>query len=519
MKVVFRLGLGFGTLILLLVGILLYQLSVVHQAVQTNRELSAIISRLALTSTDQVGLLDRLQENASKYVVTLEPGYAARYEEAQEAFDRTVHRLRALPLTGAEREEVAELAVLWDAHLRRSPTLEARALQATVGDLSTPMEEIARDVNRLRAQTRQVTRASQEAMTTQVRRSAAAARRAERISWLAAAGAVILGLLVSWRIVRSISTSLGRLKHGTRKVAEGDFSYRLTAPRDDDFAQVSRDFNVMTERLGELDRAKRDFLSQVSHDLKTPLASMQETGQVLLEGLAGPVNEKQADLLRMNLRSARRLSAMIAKLLDLARMDAGAMEYEFRQRDLASLIRAVMEEYGPRAGEHGVQLAAALDEEPLSMECDADRLIQVVANLVENALKFSPPGARVVVGLRATTSPARRNGGTPPPGVGGSAAAGWAVLTVSDRGPGVPDDEKEAIFERFRQARGPAAARGGGVGLGLALCREIVTAHRGRIWVEDRPGGGSRFIVQLPRAVTERTQARRVATAGAGARG
>lgn len=517
MKVAARLGLGFGTLILLLVGILLYQLSVVHQAVQTNRELSAIISRLALTSTDQVGLLDRLQENASKYMVTLEPGYAERYEEAREAFDRTVHRLRALPLTGSEREEVARLAVLWDAHLRRSPTLEARALQASLGDLSAPMEEIARDVGRLRAQTRQVTRASQEAMAQQVRNSATAARRAERISWLAAGGAVILGLLVSWRIVRSISTSLRRLKHGTRKVAEGDFSYRLTAPRDDDFAQLARDFNIMTERLGELDRAKRDFLSQVSHDLKTPLASMQETGQVVLEGLAGPVNDKQAELLRMNLRSARRLSAMIAKLLDLARMDAGALEYDFRERDLASLVRAVMEEYGPRASEHGIVLEAAVDEEPLMVECDADRLIQVLANLVENALKFSPVGARVVVGLRATT-PSRRNGGPPASEDGEPTSTGTAILTVSDRGPGVPDEEKEEIFERFRQARGPGAARGGGVGLGLALCREIVTAHRGRIWVEDRPGGGSRFVVQLPRGLPQRAQARRVATAGAGAR-
>ncbi len=479
MRVATRLALGFGTLLAVLFGLLLYQLSVIHEAVRTSRELSEISARLSLTSTDQLGRLDRLEENASKYVVTLEPGYAERYEEAREAFDRSVHRLRGLPLTGGEREEVGRLAAAWDRYVRGSPSLEARALQATLGDVAAPLAEIAEEADGLREVTRRVARASQQAMAASVRESAAAARRAERISWIAAAAALAIGLLVAWRIVRSISDSVGRLKEGTRKVAEGDFTYRLHQEREDEFAEVSRDFNVMTERLGELDRAKRDFLSQVSHDLKTPLASMQETNQLLLEGLAGSLGEKQRELIELNLRSSRRLSGMIAKLLDLARMDAGALEYDFRRQDLGPLVRLIAEEYAPGAAEREVSLRARLPEERLEIDCDADRFLQLVANLVENAVKFSPPGAPVDVTLA-------RDGDE-------------AVLLVRDRGPGVPDEDKSRIFERFHQGRnGRGSARG--VGLGLALCREIVAAHQGDIRVEDGPGGGSRFVVRLPGA-------------------
>lgn len=512
MKVATRLALGFGALIALLVGLLLYQLSMLHGAVQTNRELTATIARLTLTSTDQMGRLDRMEENASKYLVTLEPGYERRHADAVEAFDRTVSDLLTLPLTGAERVEVDRLAALWEDHLQRGPSLEERAVHTSrLIDLSRPLAELAAEADVLRGQTRRVAEASREAITATVRQSAQAAWRAERISWVAAVAALLMGLLVSWRIVRSISDSLGRLKEGTRRVADGDFSYRLDSSRDDEFAQLARDFNVMTRRLGELDRAKRDFLSQVSHDLKTPLASMQETNQLLLEELVGPLEEKQRELLRLNLRSARRLSAMIAKLLDLARMDAGVLEYDFGRHDLVPLVRLVVDEYGPRGRERGVDVTAVLPARPLHAECDADRMVQLAANLVENAVKFSPRGGEVRVSLSDVDL---SSAGPDPSGNGGrvspedgtqtglapeSESSHAVILSVADRGPGVSAGDKERIFERFHQGRNGRGAADRGVGLGLALCREVAAAHGGWVWVEDRPGGGSVFLARLPR--------------------
>ena len=146
------------------------------------------------------------------------------------------------------------------------------------------------------------------------RRSATAAREAERLSMLAAGGALLLSIVVSVLIVRSISDALRRLQAGTRIVAGGDFSYRLPITKQDEFSALARDFNVMTQRLGELDRMQRDFLSKVSHDLKTPLASMQETTRLMLDEVPGELNPAQRRLLRLSDQSGKRLSSMISTL-------------------------------------------------------------------------------------------------------------------------------------------------------------------------------------------------------------
>src|SRR5690606_13042284 len=127
------------------------------------------------------------------------------------------------------------------------------------------------------------------------------------------------------------------------EVARGRFGYRLAAGRDDEFAQVARDFNTMTVRLDELDRMKRDFVSKVSHDLKTPLASMQETIDVMLDEVAGPLSPKQRRLLELNYQSGERLYAMLGKLLDLSRLEAGVFEPTIERVDLRELIRDAAE--------------------------------------------------------------------------------------------------------------------------------------------------------------------------------
>src|SRR5690606_3384142 len=191
------------------------------------------------------------------------------------------------------------------------------------------LAQIAQRLDTLHTLTRGLGDASQEAMLARLERSASAARAAERLSWVAAAAALLLSVLVSALIIRSISESLATLKRGTHEVAEGNFRYRLDTSRSDEFAQVARHFNTMTERLAELDGMKRDFVSKVSHDLKTPLASMQETVNILLDEVPGGLTEKQRKLLLLNQQAGQRLSARVAKLLALSRMEAGGLAPEF----------------------------------------------------------------------------------------------------------------------------------------------------------------------------------------------
>jgi signal transduction histidine kinase len=251
--------------------------------------------------------------------------------------------------------------------------------------------------------------------------------------------------------------------------------------------------------LNELDALKKDFVSHVSHELKSPLASMREILQLMLEQIPGPLTDKQKRLLELNLQSEYRLTAMIRNLLDLSRIEAGVMEYEIKRQDLIPLVQNALAEIEVQAGEKQIQIKTTFQEEPLPVACDAASIIQVVVNLVGNAVKFSPKRGMVQLSVEATQKIPEgvpRYWRTRVMNLGEEKVYG--CITVADCGPGIPDAEKERVFERFHQVKQDKKTPGQGVGLGLAISHTIIEAHRGAIWVEDNPGGGSRFFLLLP---------------------
>jgi two-component system sensor histidine kinase GlrK len=373
-------------------------------------------------------------------------------------------------------------------------------------------------LEQVQVETQQLAAAAQNAMSRELAESELAARRAERLSWISGVGALLLSILLSALLVRSIVQPLGRLTEGTREVSAGRFDYRLASRGRDEFAQVAHDFNSMTERLDELDRMKRDFVSKVSHDLKTPLSSMQETIGVLLDELPGPLTDKQRQLLELNRDSGRRLSAMLGKLLDLSRIEAG-LEPDFQMLDVVQIARRSVERMNAARQERGLQTTIEEPVRRLLVRGDGAGLMQVFDNLLENAIKFSPPGAEVRVTIldlpsRGERVPAERWGALQRRGLGGDAV----LLSVADAGPGIPDVDKEKVFARFYQAEAGRAIPARGVGLGLTICREIVTAHGGSIWVSDNSPRGSVFNVLLPGAVSMADDAPLAAVAAGGTR-
>jgi signal transduction histidine kinase len=504
MRVSTKLILGFGLLIGLLAVVMVYHVSTLRESVRTSRQLSSMVTRVTVSSTEQLQRLDQMQESASKYAVTGDTGYSAAFARARAAYGEALARLDSLPLTGGERTAVDSLAVLWRNRLPPGRTLEGMINGLAAPEADALLGWLDASLGELRQRTRALTEASQAAMQERVQATTEAARNAERVSWGAVAVALVLSLLLAAVIVRSITESLRKLKEGTRAVADGDFAYRLDLDQEDEFADLAGDFNVMTRRLGELDRAKRGFLSQVSHDLKTPLASMQETTQLLLAGLPGELNPKQVRLLELNRRSGTRLSAMISRLLDLSRLEEGALEYDFRTWDLASLIRFVTDDFDVRLEDRSIRIDTELPADGVPIRCDGDRIVEVIENLLDNAVKYAPADSRIRVRLDRVDEAPEGAPSLEPQADGEGAVTvrpGLALLTVGDEGPGVPEEEKSRIFERFHRAPNSRSHDGSGVGLGLALCREIVGAHRGAIWVEDREPQGSLFRVLLPLGV------------------
>ncbi len=478
MRVATKLSGAFGLFIVVLAGLLVFHIRTIRHAVSTNYQLSDLSSRVYTAATRQIILIGALEENASKYRVTRDPGYLEKFGEARDSFEENLHQLDSDGLSARERTELARLRTTWTEFQSAAAGLDTRPATGTRTGADELLADLHQRLELLRSQARTLGEASQATMVARLERSADAARHAERISWGVMAGALLLGALGSGLIIRSISEALRRLEEGTREVAEGNFSYRLHAYRDDEFAQLSRDFNVMTRRLGELDQMKKDFLSKVSHDLKTPLASMQEITRALLEEVPGPLTERQERLLELNHQSGERLSAMIAKILELSALEAGALGFETRPNDIVPLARRAIQEVEFASGEYDVRITAALPDSPVPVTCDNERIIRVLVNLLENAVKFSPRGGTVQLTV--------------------AEAAGGALVTVGDAGPGIPDTEKEMVFDRFFQAENGKKIHRRGVGLGLTICREIVAAHQGALWVDDAPGGGSTFSLLLP---------------------
>ncbi len=503
MKVGTRLRSAFAFYITLLAAVLVYHVRTTQHAVDSGRALTIISTRLRVSSTAQTTRLVQMSSDAEKYFVTHDKGYFDKFLDSEQAFGKGLQSLDRHPLSAGERRAFDSLVVDWanvDAQVRPLAGVASKSPEtgrATVTQLQTALDQV-------RDGTRRLAMASQDAMSEELDASEQAARKAERLSWLAGVGVLVSSLLLSALLVRSIVEPLRRLAEGTREVSAGRFDYRLESTGSDEFTQVARDFNSMTERLDELDRMKQDFVAKVSHDLKTPLSSMQETIGVLLDGLAGPLSAKQRQLLEINLDSGRRLSAMLTKLLDLSRIEAG-LQPDFQMLDVAQLVRRSIDRADAARTERAFHIQFTEPEHRLLLRGDDIAITQVVDNLVENAIKFSPLGGLVSVRVSEWSSGSRdadvaashaevvQRAGVP---------GGALLLVVADEGPGIPDEEKERVFTRFYQAEAGRAARGrGGVGLGLTICHEIVAAHGGAIWVADNEPRGSRFCVLLPGAV------------------
>jgi signal transduction histidine kinase len=239
-------------------------------------------------------------------------------------------------------------------------------------------------------------------------------------------------------------------------------------------------------RLQALDEMKDSFLSTVAHELRTPLAAIQGYSEALMTREDAPI-ETRSEFLGIINREARRLALLINDLQDLARLEAGRDEWRSEPHALKPLIQQAASTMAILARERGVTLTAEVPSGLPDVELDANRFVQVLTNLVGNAVKFTPPGGRVAVDARLDASGHERGGDRQP-----------AIhLTVRDTGCGISPEDLPHIFDRFYRAR-PSRDRVEGTGLGLAISREIVERIGGHLWAESVPGEGSAFHVTLP---------------------
>jgi PAS domain S-box-containing protein len=225
-----------------------------------------------------------------------------------------------------------------------------------------------------------------------------------------------------------------------------------------------------------VEKLKQEFVSTVSHELRTPLTSIRGSLGLLHAGALGELPDEANDVVALAERNTVRLITLINDILDLERLESGRLELHVAIEPVEPVLRRAVDAVHAFAGEHGVTVT--VEAEPLQVRMDADRVVQVLVNLISNAVKFSHRGSAVEIVARA--------------------AGGWAEVRVVDYGRGIPASHREAVFERFKQVESSDARREGGTGLGLAICRSIVERHGGTIGVDSVEGKGSTFWFRLP---------------------
>jgi two-component system sensor histidine kinase BaeS len=287
--------------------------------------------------------------------------------------------------------------------------------------------------------------------------------------WLSLPVTVALALGVTQLLAVGMTSPLREMTAAASRMARGDYTTRVTATSGDEVGELARAFNRMAEDLEAVDRQRRELIASVSHELRTPLAALCAVLENIVDGVGGP----DPVALRTALEQAERLSALVSDLLDLARVDAGAVTLATSRVHLRDLLERSVAEV--RTIGRDVTYDVRVDPGDLRVDADPQRLHQLVANLLDNASRHSPAGGTVVVTAAAGQD-------------------GWR-LEVADEGPGIPAADRDRVFERFG-----TLDEGGGTGLGLAIARWVTDLHRGAIrFLDPDPGRtGARVRVDLP---------------------
>ncbi len=295
---------------------------------------------------------------------------------------------------------------------------------------------------------------------------------------IAGGAALLLSILLALYLSSYVLHPLRNLSQAAWELAHGNLERRVEIKGRDEIADLSRYFNYMAERIQTSARLQKDFVADVSHEIRTPLTSIEGFSQALLEDMVETEEDKRR-YLGIIAEESRRLKRVLEQLLALSRIDAGAWALRPSSLALGEYLREVGEKVQPKAVEKGVVLRVEVPEHISRLETDQDALEQVLHNLLDNAVKFTPEGGEVV--LAADPLP-----------------LGGARIQVRDNGPGIPPEEQEHVFDRFVRVERSRSQRHGGSGLGLSVCRELVGLLGGKIYLWSQPGKGTVFTVELP---------------------
>ncbi len=471
-----RVMLAQSTLIALILVVSLYGLAKLHIVSRLNIDVLTVDAQCINEEKRLLQSFLAEMRNGEKYLLTLDGPFHEEFTKSRTDFDDALSKIAALITTDRERALLSEIGVFHNLYfveieslMSGNPGSEQVRSRMTEGII-----ERANELLQLREQ--------QASTKTEMSRDHAT-NAAEVMLWLTLFG-IAGALFQAFRHARGVSSPLKELSEEMRHVGRGEFnrSVMIKGPRE--VEELAAAFRNMAEELEHLDRLKADFTAHVSHELRTPLTAIREGTALLLEGIPGPLTSNQREILEIVRNHSQRLSHSITSILDLSKMEAEMMDYEFAPCDLGTVMENSVRAVDLIARKREIDIQITIDRRIPVLVADERRVQQVMDNLLSNALKFSPEGGKIRI-------EAFMKGFNPQ-------QAREVEIRVYDNGPGIPKGEIKNIFKHFYQSTTSKSKGGQGTGLGLAIARHIIEAHKGKIWAESELGSGSVFCFTLP---------------------
>jgi signal transduction histidine kinase len=475
-----RLLLAFAAVTLLLGAPLVYG---VHRLGEL-REIALTLRTTQSAGLDALGDLRagliEYDRQVRSYVIAADPLFRSGMREA---LDRAHDGVRRLALAGFGREESAPARWL------DSLTALTIGLEGFVeaGRRSAATELVRTDVRLALAETRQTLDPIAAAINRSSTQAAAEAQRisaqASRTALFAALVALLLGIAVAVWTTLALTRPVGRLKTSMGAVARGRFAAPSDLPyhRRDEIGELSRSFRAMSEQLAELERIRGEFLNMMSHDIKAPLNTIIGCAELIEEEAGDVLDQRQRTQLEMIGDHVRLLTERVDRMLEVGRLEAGAFPVQLEAVPVVPTFGWVRSAFEPQARRKGIAFNVTVDRSaPDFVAVDPHCLHnEILGNLLSNAFKFTPTGGSVTVRVW-----------------GEEERPSALHVAVIDSGVGIPEEELPFVFGKYYRVRNGRSSEG--MGLGLAIVRQLVEAHAGTVDVESRPGGGTIFHVFLP---------------------
>ena len=474
-----RLVIGYLVIFILAMTVSIYAISQLRQFGEVTRSIITVDNRLIEYKKKLSDILLSMMRYEKKFIIIRDAGLYNQFLLAKNDFDKQMSELMSL----AGDDKAQDIINAIKHHKQRYQSLfddEVKYLDTgRQYDSENYKKEKESAVNEIMESLRELEAYSQSNTYSKARELSNAYPRANKVALVIGTVSLIFGIIISIFITVNITRPLSIINKKTIDIARGDFGHDLKLSSPPEIEVLAKSFNLMCSKLKEIDKMKSDFFSLMSHELRTPLTTIKEGTNLFIESLEGlGATERQKRLMAIINEECNRLIKLVNSLLDLSKMEAGMMVYNFNKAEISPLISKITGEIEPLAETRNIRIETDINKELPHITMDTERILQVLRNLVGNAVKFTPDKGCVRISARSVDKGVK--------------------ISVTDSGTGISKEKVNAIFDKYYQDTLATSSKIKGTGLGLAIVKQVVNSHGGKVWVESTSEQGSIFSFVLP---------------------